>query len=131
MTTAAEAAVYPLSDPRGNIIPFDVGAPEGVWITAIGAAASAEKTLPSTWSLVVLWSTVDCLVGFGSAITLNTTQDTEKVDHQYVPANVPCTIALPSLKFKVIRTGTVDGILYVQKYRVWRSASQSVQIGKL
>ena len=129
MTTEAEESAYPLADPRGVPIPFDIGDPEGLWIAAIGVAASSEKTLPSGWEIVVLYATQDCVIGFGNNITLNLTADVEKADHQMVPAGYPVTIRLPSLKFKVI--GTVAGTLYIQKYRRWKAVQQAVQTGNI
>lgn len=132
MPTEAEKQVYPLSDPRGIPLPFDVGAPEGLWITSVAVAASAEKTLPATWDLVVLYATVDTVIGFGVGVALTLAADVEKVDHQFVPANTPVSIKLPNVKFKVMSAnGVSTGFLYVQKYRVWRAASQAVQQSSL
>lgn len=124
--------VYPLSDPRGIPLPFDVGAPEGLWITAVGVAASAEKDLPDTWDIVVLYATCDTIVSFGSGVILTTAVDVAKTDHQFVPAHTPVAIELPSDKMKTISADGVSvGTLYVQKYRKWKAASQSVQQNNL
>jgi len=121
VTTEVERATYPLGAPPGIPIPFDIGEPKGLFITSIGSSASALKTLTSTWEVIVLYATVDCVVAFGSDPTLNLTEDTVKTDHQFVPAHSPVTIKLPDYRFKVIRIGAEDGKLYVQNYRRWQA----------
>lgn len=124
MPTEVEKSVYPLGAPPGSPIPFDVGEPNGLFITSISDEASAEKTLTSTWELVVLLSTIECVVGFGSAVSLDLTEDEAKTDHQYVPANTPVSIKLPASKFKVIGIVAGEtGKLYVQNYRRWQALS--------
>lgn len=127
---AAGDQVYPLSTPDGKQIPYDLGEPTGLWITAFVAAASAEKTLPSGWEIVVLFANADCVVAFGEDVTLNLNVDEEKVNHQYVPAFTPISIKLPSLKFKTIRVSE-DGTLYIQKYRKWQGLTNQAGVNTL
>lgn len=115
-------AVYPHSEPTGKAIPFDVGEPTGLYITAFVAAASAERTLSAAWEIVVLYATEDCVIGFGSGVTLTLAQDVVKANHQFVPKQTPVSVKLPSNLFKVIRV-SADGILYVQNYRRWQALS--------
>lgn len=124
--TQAEEQVYPLATPEGKDIPFDVGDPIGLFITAFTTGASAEKTLPTGFQIGVLYSTADMVIAFGTGVTLNLTPDVEKVDHQFVPAGTPVSIHFPASAFKTIGVAT-SGTLYIQGYRRWKALSQEVQ----
>ncbi len=76
---------------------------------------------------MTLIATVDTIVGFGAGIALTASVDTEKVDHIFVPAEIPTSIKLPAVKFKVISAdGLSVGKLYLQKFRRWQALSTEV-----
>jgi len=127
--TQPEASAYPLSATRGVPLPFDIGRPEALFITAVGVAASAEKEVPHVdWELVVLYATVDTIIMFGDAVTLTTTVDEIKENAQFIPSLSPVSIMLPDGKFKTISAdGVSTGLLYIQKYHIWKATGQQVQ----
>lgn len=131
MPTEAQQGVYPLSGPQGEPIPYDIGDPQGLFITSIAnAVASAEKTLPATYDVVTIYATVDCIIGFGAGVVLTLGEDADKVDHLIVPAKTPVSIRVPNAKFKVIGC-TAAGKLYVQRFRKWQSTSTQTLTGKI
>lgn len=116
-------ATYPLSDPAGKAIPFDVGDPFlGLFSCTFATAASAEKTLGADWEIAVFWATEDCVVAFGAGVTWSGAHDVVRANHLLVPRKTPTSIRLTTNKFKVARVST-DGVLFVQSFRRWQGIS--------
>lgn len=119
---ATEQQVYPLGVPPGNVVPFDLGDPIGLFITSIADTASALRTMDDEWELVVLYATAQCIIAFGADPTLTIAENAVKEDHQIIPEYFPIAIKLPDHRFKVIGTEAgVTGKLYVQAYRRWQA----------
>lgn len=131
MPTEAEKAIYPLSDPNGESIPYSIGDPQGLFIVSVAnGAASAEKELPSDWEIVTIWSTVDAIIAFGDAVALDVTEDVEKENHLILPSKAPVSIRVPEIKkFKTWGLGAA-GKIYIQRFRRWQALSvESRQTG--
>ena len=119
---------YPLADPRGNSIPFDVGDPSGLAILNIGVAASAALDLSgATDLLATLFATVDTIVSYGTSDPV-TTAGSLLPDQSFIPANSSLVVLLPATSLKCISAdGVSTGKLYINLYNKWQALGKDIQ----
>jgi hypothetical protein len=133
---AAEDQVYPHSTLAGSAVPFDVGDLLGLFLIAFTAASTAAKALPTDADeVLVLYSSQDCVVRFGTAAGMDAallTADTDLSLHQFVPANTPVSINRFSDWTHVRVIGvSASGSLYIQRYRRWKALTLQSTANKL
>lgn len=124
----ASAERYPLSSPREDSIPFDVGFPYGLMNVAIGVAASAPLSLPPDAVLAVLYASCDCIISFGPlAPSALTTEGVFLEESVFVPAGGMLTIQVPDLFFSCISAdGVTTGKLRVCLFKPWQGMGKEL-----
>ncbi len=126
---------YPLSSPKGDSIPFDIGFPYGLFTVPLGLVASDPYQLPEDATIAVLHASCDCIICFGStdpAPSADLTEGAFFEHHTFVPAGGILSIQVPDQYFSVISSdGVSTGKLRLSLFKPWQSIGKDLLTRKM
>ena len=130
MATAAESQLYPLSTDKGTTIPLDIIRPAGAIKWVVSPNTNVAITIPASYGLVSLMSTVDVVLDFSATLTYPILDGSNMPESIIILANMVMTLALPSTgPARLIPCNTAEsGILYMNNFQKWAGVGLSRQL---
>jgi hypothetical protein len=122
--SAIPREIYPFTTNDGKAIPLDIVKPIGVTKYALLTDALTDVNTLEENTVVVLYSTVDCLISFtGTLAILPVVNGTTYTDSIFVPAGTLMTVEPIFGSGKAVALDAA-GSLYVQQVEKWAGLSQ-------
>lgn len=109
---------YPLADGKGAAIPFHVLRPISLGRIDFTGTPTAVINIGVAGDVAVLYSSADCLVRFGAAVSVPTT-GTELSNTLYIPSGYLTSIQYPATGLSVVQISEA-GTLWIQRYTRWQ-----------
>lgn len=112
---------YPLVDPSGKDIPFEVFRPLGLMVQDIADTVSSAKTLPVTAELLIVYATDACIVRFDAIASIPAT-NTHQTGSFFISPETWMTLDPNGAEtFTVIGIESgVDGSLFINTTKKWK-----------
>jgi len=115
---------FPSARPDGELIPYSIGNPYGVYSHSVAVTASVLQTLPVSTTLVDFFcDQANVMLRFGDQVPALTADDTFREDSLFIPIGTHVQILIPAITFKSI--GDTTGTLRLQLWRAWKAAGIS------
>lgn len=131
MATAASQQLYPLSDESGKAIPLDIIRPLGSikWALAINTALGI--TIPADFSIVSMFSTVDCVLDFTGLLTYPVANGVAMASAIVIPKDTIVTLILPSVGAATLISldPNLPGIIAMNCIQKWAGLGLQRQLG--
>jgi len=113
------ANLYPFSTQDGKVIPLDIIRPSALVKLSPTASIAGPLAIDISYSIGVFMSDVDCLVRFGSTISLPLGAGTIYTNVLLVPANTLTVSVIPASPLYYATAGEVAGTLWIQLIAKW------------
>jgi hypothetical protein len=130
MAEAAGRALYSLSTPKGEPIPFEVIRPAGLITLAFTDVASAAISIPAAAELLAIYSTAEAIIAFDSVVSYSSV-GTYQANHMIIPANTFMNIDHnEAATFTALGIREGGGILFVVAVTKWKDIRKSAQFDR-
>lgn len=121
---------YPLATANGDAIPHDVMKPQGLYVLNLSTSATSVLTLATTVKLLVLYSTVDCVLRFTAGFSANIPSSGGfTADEMFLPKGTVMTVAVPTNYISGIAISG-SGVLYMTIATPWAGLGLEYQYSR-
>ena len=111
---------YPFATGEGRPVPFDIIRPNSLGLINFTSTPSGVIPIGVEDEVAVLYSTQDCLVRFGSAVSVPASEN-EIQDTTLILSGVLTTVQYTADGISVVRLST-NGTLYILRVTNWQLA---------